>query len=63
MDNFYNIVGWVNYVIAPIFILGFLIFALRSRKNFTNRYDETIKNQKESVQLLKEIRDLLKNKN
>ena len=63
MVNFYNIVGWINYIVGPIILLGFLIFALRNRKNFTNRYDESIKNQKESVQLLKEIRDLLKNKN
>ena len=63
MSNFYNIIGWLNYFIGPIFLLGFSIFALRNRKTFTNRYDESIKNQKESVQLLKEIRDLLKNKN
>ena len=46
MSNFYNIIGWLNYIIAPIFVLGFIIFALKNRKQFINRYDETIKNQK-----------------
>ncbi len=58
------LVSWVNYLFPVLFLIFFVYYFSVANKKQKNRYQENIERslsyEKEAVDLLKEIRDLLK---
>ena len=52
----------IGFVLPILVVTFFLVFAFKKRKQYDVLYMQMIERQKEAVELLREIRDLLKGK-